>query len=183
MKWVLYIPLSFFSGGTVNGICFRCCPITSRFSRQSTWPSQPAGTCRDRLRLLVNVWSLFVIVVVGGSVKTEAPTEKAHSIIGTGFPVAEQLNTASVTPSCSVLWLCTFVFTSDIPGKTNRRHFLRAAATLSHEEVPHFQKSQNYWIYLALWRKSYYSIWVHQETHWRSKYNSCHLPMWCPSEL
>lgn len=79
------------------------------------------------LLLLVNVWSLFIIVIVGGRSTSVASFGKSHCIVGASLPVAEQLKTTSVSPSFSfLLGTCTCaVYTFDIPlwwNNWNQRH-------------------------------------------------------------
>lgn len=66
------------------------------------------------LRLLVNVWSLFLTVAVCGSSVLLTPGEMIQLIVGAGFPVAEQLNTTSVSPPSGSLLGTDVVFTVDI---------------------------------------------------------------------
>lgn len=90
-------------------------PLIPSFSRQSTYPAQSPRTFTVMLRLLVNVWSLFFTVSVRGWSVLSTPAGRIQSIVGAGFPVAEQLNTTvpPAPPSESLLW--TDVFTMDIP--------------------------------------------------------------------
>ncbi|TNN80861.1 hypothetical protein EYF80_008866 [Liparis tanakae] len=56
-----------------KGILSRRCPASPSFSRQSACPAPPVGACRVTLPLLVNVWSLFVIITLCGGSEGVAP--------------------------------------------------------------------------------------------------------------
>lgn len=72
----------------------------------------------ETLRLLVNVESLFVTVVVSDWLLGRSEVERSHCMVGGGLPVAEQVKATSTPFSLASALMCTAVVISDTPGKT-----------------------------------------------------------------
>lgn len=111
-----YIPSSFFffPGSRDNGILSRLSPTIPLFTTQSTYPFQSEGTCKETLRLLVNVESLVETVVVCEWLLWRSEVKRSHWMVGGGLPVAEQEKVTSAPFSLALM--STAVVTSDIPG-------------------------------------------------------------------
>lgn len=137
-----HIPSSVVLSSRLNekSIRSRVSPALLVLTRQSTCPLHPGCARTETLRLLVNVPSSLAVVVASPWLTAEWSSEKAQSMVGEGRPIAQQLNTTSLVPSCSGLIGSLDVFTSEIPllresGKTSKDFYYSLNHNL-HQKLP-----------------------------------------------